>query len=60
VQLFSDQLIDKDLPKFSNTAHIIRYLDVDKLPMIKNLAAEAKEDIIEYNDLIDNMFKSIP
>jgi hypothetical protein len=59
-QLFADQLLDKDLPKFSNSAHIMRYLDVDKLPMIKNMYECAKEDIIEYNETISNMNKNIP
>ena len=59
-QLFADQLLDKDLPKFSNSAHIMRFLDVDKLPMIKNMYECAKEDIIEYNLTISNMNKNIP
>ena len=59
-QLFADQLLDKDLPKFSNSAHIMRFLDVDKLPMIKNMHECAKEDIIEYNLTISNMNKNIP
>lgn len=49
-QLFSDQLIDRDLPKYSNVPFIIRLLDVNELPMIKNLYDCAKEDIIDYNN----------